>query len=306
MSADNRIFCPTENLYLLDMNAHRMIAGLFGLIILGLAACTTQAETNQAIETTPVETPVQVVSDSQLPPQVSTPVFKYPATVDELVGKFEPGSHPDFVKIEQKYTTKSGIYMRKDAYESFIAMHAAAKVDGIDLIILSATRNFASQKGIWENKWTGQTAVDGRSLPQSHPEPKSRALKILNFSSMPGTSRHHWGTDIDLNNLTNTYFDSGKGKAIYDWLVANAATYGFCQPYSPKGDKRPDGYNEERWHWSYMPISAEFLQQYGTDVKYDQISGFKGSETATQIDVITKYVKGIAPLCLQWKVAESK
>ena len=32
---------------------------------------------------------------------------------------------------------------------------------------------------------------------------------------MPSTSRHHWGTDLDLNNLNNSYFTSGKGKKIY-------------------------------------------------------------------------------------------
>ncbi|MFM9004881.1 MAG: D-alanyl-D-alanine carboxypeptidase family protein [Flavobacteriales bacterium] len=43
----------------------------------------------------------------------------------------------------------------------------------------------------------------------------------MKFSSMPGTSRHHWGTDIDLNSVEPSYFLSGKGLLIYQWLSAH-------------------------------------------------------------------------------------
>jgi len=49
---------------------------------------------------------------------------------------------------------------------------------------------------------------------------------------MPGTSRHHWGTDVDLFSLDNKFFESGDGKIWYSWMVQNAAKYGFCQPYT--------------------------------------------------------------------------
>ena len=86
--------------------------------------------------------------------------------VDEnyLLGMFDPTTHPDFVAIKQEHTTKSSAYLRKDTYEAFVRMHDAAKKDGIDLIIVSATRNFNSQKGIWESKWTGGTKVSGMDL----------------------------------------------------------------------------------------------------------------------------------------------
>ena len=34
-------------------------------------------------------------------------------------------------------------------------MAEAAKKEGVILTIISATRNFESQKRIWENKWNG-------------------------------------------------------------------------------------------------------------------------------------------------------
>ena len=47
---------------------------------------------------------------------------------------------------------------------------------------------------------------------------------------MPGTSRHHWGTEIDIHSYNNESFEQGPGKAIYDWLTLHAADYGFSNP----------------------------------------------------------------------------
>lgn len=216
---------------------------------------------------------------------------------EELLGKVKPWQHAGFTKIQSTYTNKSNIYLRKEAYEAFLQMAEAAAEEGLHLRIISATRNFQDQKWIWESKWTGQRTVDGQKLNQTIPNPAKRALKILEYSAMPGTSRHHWGTDIDLNALNNEYFASGRGKQLYEWLQNNANTYGFCQVYTEKGLERPYGYNEEKWHWSYMPLSSQFLRQYTAKIGYHDISGFKGAEAAEEIAVISKYVEGIAPAC---------
>ena len=81
-------------------------------------------------------------------------------------------------------------------------MQRAALYDTIQLIIVSGTRNFKEQKAIWNRKWNRYNNL--KSI--------DRIKKILEYSSMPSTSRHHWGTDLDLNNLNNSYFTSGKGK----------------------------------------------------------------------------------------------
>ncbi len=167
------------------------------------------------------------------------------------------------------------------------------------MIIKSATRPFDRQKIIWEGKWTGKRLVaGGQDISKTIPNPKERALKILEYSSMPGTSRHHWGTDIDINNFTNEYFAKGKGLKEYEWLTTHASEYGFCQPYTAKGAARPDGYNEEKWHWSYLPVAKKLTQQYQLRLKDKDISGFKGAETAVEIEVVRKYVLGISKACL--------
>ncbi len=226
---------------------------------------------------------------------VDTPLIE--VNEDYLLGMFDPATHPDFTAIKQEHTTKSSAYLRRDTYEAFVKMHDAAKKEGINLIIVSATRNFYAQKGIWENKWTGGTIVQGKNLAKEVKDTIERAKFILLYSSMPGTSRHHWGTDIDINDLNDSYFLSGQGKKEYAWLTAHAHEYGFCQPYSKKGTDRETGYEEEKWHWSYMPISGQLIKQYEQKVTYAKIIGFKGSGTGKVIDVITNYVLGIAGAC---------
>ncbi len=217
-------------------------------------------------------------------------------TIDYITGHFDPATHPDFTRIEDQYTDKKGVYLRKDTYEAFLKMYAAAKKDGVRLLIRSATRNFDYQKRIWESKWEGKQQLEaGETAPNAYPDPKERALAILRYSSMPGTSRHHWGTDMDLNAFSNAYFEKGEGKKIYDWLTAHAAEYGFCQPYSAG---RPYGYNEERWHWSYLPVAKQLTYLAKTQLKDENIKGFKGDEAATDIGVVEKYVLGINEACL--------
>lgn len=233
--------------------------------------------------------------------QTQEPVLNPKATQQKLnliTGHFDPSVHPDFVKIDSQYADQADRLMQKRAYASFVKMFAAAKEAGIVLQIKSATRNFDYQKGIWERKWTGKTKLsDGTDVSKDIKEPKSKALKILEYSSMPGTSRHHWGTDIDLNSFDNAWFGEGEGLKIYQWMVAHAHEYGFCQPYTEKGSQRPNGYNEEKWHWSYTPIADEYTLLASKYLQDTMITGFQGAETAAQIGVVNKYILGINHSC---------
>ena len=214
------------------------------------------------------------------------------------MGHFTPEKDPAFTLITKEHADREGMYMRKEAYGSFLKMKAAAAAEGISLQIRSATRNFDYQKGIWERKWTGETKLSsGEDASVTFEEPKVRAQQILKYSSMPGTSRHHWGTDIDLNNFNNSWFESGEGLKLFTWLEAHAHEYGYCRPYTTKDNTRPDGYNEEKWHWSYTPISDSLTAQAELLLKDEMITGFLGSEVAGDLDVVRKYVLGINHGC---------
>jgi LAS superfamily LD-carboxypeptidase LdcB len=216
-----------------------------------------------------------------------------------LLGKFDPSEEEDFVHIPKEYNMSGyPTYLRKEALEAFIQMAEAAKKENVDLQIVSAVRNFNSQKKIWDDKWIGVTPVDGKKLNESIPDGQERFKKILEYSSVPGTSRHHWGTDIDINMTVPFYFQTEAGRKVYEWLVINAAGFGFCQPYTAKGPARPAGYNEEKWHWSFLPLSKKFTQDYARLITIDGINGFNGDENVKNMNLINDYVLGINPACL--------
>ncbi len=215
----------------------------------------------------------------------------------DLLGKINPKTHADFVLVDKKHTHNREIYLRKETYQAFLAMAQAAQKEGIDFKIISGFRSFEHQKNIWEAKWTGKRNSGKTNFLKSYPNPQDRSKAILRYSSMPGTSRHHWGTDIDLNSLENSYFETSQGKKIYQWLLDHAPKYGFCQPYTVKNNLRPYGYEEEKWHWSYTPISKPFLKSYLEKQLAKNITGFLGSQSAKNIDIEKHYVLGINPQC---------
>ena len=211
---------------------------------------------------------------------------QYPKYINKkyVLGKFDYRKDSGFVKVDPKYSSKD-IYIRKETYKAFLKMQEKAAEQDIHFVIISGTRDFEHQKRIWEYKWNEKYKLLA---------PLQRAQKILEYSSMPSTSRHHWGTDIDLNSLSNSYFSSGKGKDIYNWLKKNAHKFGFYQAYTSKDNGRK-GYNEEKWHWSYAPLASIYLKFYNQNISHQDISGFAGYEFSKELNIIENYVNGINP-----------
>lgn len=217
---------------------------------------------------------------------------------NELLGKINPANHPDFIQIKQEHASRQGMYMRKEAYKAFVLMHDAAKKEGIHLMIISAFRSFEHQKNLWERKWDGKFLVNDTNLALTFSDPFERAKRVLQFTAMPGTSRHHWGTDIDLNFDEDWYFLEGKGKLVYEWLCLNAGKFGFCQTYNSFDSLRTDGFMEEKWHWSFMPAASVFLQEYSNKINLSLIKGFKGDSLAAGLNIIESYVNQINSHCI--------
>ena len=208
-----------------------------------------------------------------------------------LIGKFDPKSHPEFDVLDKKYHTKPEMYLHKLTIASFIKMRKAAEKDGISLTIVSGTRTFYAQKNIWERKY--------KNYKKEGLTDKEIIQKIMLWSSMPSTSRHHWGTDIDINGF-DKYFDGTNEKANreYKWLTKNAPKFGFCQVYSEKKiGGRLTGYNEEKWHWSYMPIANQLLKDYKKLIFYSDITDFSASEFAEELNIFEEFVFGINKTC---------
>lgn len=218
-------------------------------------------------------------------------------TPDYLMGKFKPGK-------DARFTQVGGNYLRKETFDAFARMRNEALKSGVNLRIVSATRTFFEQKRLWEDKWNARMPVNtdsGEFLPkpfsrQDYLTKDQRALRILEFTAMPSASRHHWGTDLDFNNVNPSYWNSARGQREYSWLIENAPTFGFCQVYSAN---RLSGYKEEKWHWSFLPIAQNLTNEYQKLITDSDITltEFIGSETAITTRFIDNFVLGINPLC---------
>ncbi len=154
-----------------------------------------------------------------------------------------------------------GINLRKEAYDAFIEMKKAAYQDGISIEIVSSFRSFDRQLAIFERKYLQYTEDDGM-------EPLQAIDKIIEYSTIPGTSRHHWGTDIDIIDaskktegdvLVPSKFEEGGPFAdLKVWMDEHAKEYGFYLVYTNESKRR--GFKYEPWHYSYAPLSVPMLE----------------------------------------------
>lgn len=95
----------------------------------------------------------------------------------------------------------SAIRLHHAVTEPFRALRAAAARDGFVLIPVSGFRNLARQAHIWNAKFRGHRPVHdrlGRELDPGQLGDEELVEAILVWSALPGASRHHWGTDIDV------------------------------------------------------------------------------------------------------------
>ena len=156
----------------------------------------------------------------------------------------------------------NGFSLRKEAFDAFVKMRTAAAKDGIEIHPVSSYRNYAHQNRIWERKY--------KRFTQQGLSPIKAIEKIITYSTIPGTSRHHWATDIDIIDKSANYIGDvlvpkkfhGDGPfcKLREWLEANANTYGFYIVYTDKANRK--GFKYEPWHYSYAPFSKPMLQEY--------------------------------------------
>lgn len=202
---------------------------------------------------------------------------------DMLLGMSELTLYNDSIPL----TLKAG--------KAFVKMQKAAKKDGILLQIVSGYRSYDRQKSIWNRKFKTNKA-NGLS-------PEENIQKIIEYSTLPGTSRHHWGTEIDLIDgskkregdvlVAEKFHGNGPYVRMKEWMDLNAAKYGFYLPYTQNPD-RP-GFYYEPWHYSYAPLSIPLLKSY---VKMDLnkvliTDGLEGSTHLTSKFISTYFKENI-------------
>ena len=234
----------------------------------------------------------EALPDSSLSREEVTSPLPLPSIppLRELLGHVDPASDTSFAEIPSAMSSRRGLFLRTEACDAFKTMHDAAARDGIALTALSATRPFGHQAAIWNRKW---------NRPQTMGmAPVDRARHILLYSSMPGSSRHHWGTDVDIFSLEPEDFAEGtQGAKVISWLRERGKEFGFVEVYTPETD-RP-GYQPEAWHWSYAPLSSAYLGALNHAVKKGTMppfEGFEGAQWADSLRVVEDYINGINPV----------
>lgn len=186
-----------------------------------------------------------------------------------------------------------GINLRAEAHDAFVEMKKAAYSDGIDIKVVSSYRNFARQESIFERKFERYTEDDGM-------KPLDAIDKIIEYSTIPGTSRHHWGTDIDLIDgyrkvdgdvLVPEKFEAGGPfETFKKWMDENSKTFDFHLVYTK--EPRRKGFKYEPWHYSFSPISKPMLKAFRSKniLQLMQRETFLGSEYFTN-GFIKNYVQ---------------
>jgi LAS superfamily LD-carboxypeptidase LdcB len=148
----------------------------------------------------------------------------------------------------------------------FLNLRRAALADGFDLVPVSSFRDFSRQLTIWNAKFSGQKPLldaAGQALDTGELSSRERIDAILLWSALPGASRHHWGTDVDIADgnagppgyrpqLTPEEFaPAGPFAPLAEWLEVNAARFGFFRPF--RGVL--SGVQPEPWHFSFAPVA---------------------------------------------------
>jgi len=141
-------------------------------------------------------------------------------------------------------------------------MKKAALSDGVLLKVISSYRSYAHQNRIWERKY--------KRFSQSGLSPTQNINKIIEYSTIPGTSRHHWGTDLDLIDghpkvtgdvlVPSKFHGDGPFCDMKVWMDANAARFDFHLVYTDAPQRK--GFKYEPWHYSYAPLSVPYLKEY--------------------------------------------
>ncbi|WP_124979493.1 M15 family metallopeptidase [Nonlabens xiamenensis] len=187
------------------------------------------------------------------------------------------------------------------AQKAFEQMKAAALKDGIKIQIVSGYRSFDRQAAIWKRKYK---KYESQGLG-----PDSIFDKIVEYSTVPGTSRHHWGTDIDIIDagadyngdvlVPSKFHGTGPFCRLKEWMELNGSTYGFELVYTL--NEQRTGFKYEPWHYSFAPLSRKRYQQY---LQHIDLANFLRQQKITGMDQISdhrlkryweEHIQGINP-----------
>jgi LAS superfamily LD-carboxypeptidase LdcB len=201
---------------------------------------------------------------------------------------------------------QSNMLLRPSAAESFKKLKKRASLKGIDLTIVSSFRSFEQQLKIWNEKAQGKRSLlddQGNALEYSTLSDEEILFSILRWSALPGLSRHHWGTDLDVidsrplvNNegykvqlIPQEYERGAIFSALGEFL--NSAELTECDFYRPY-EKDLGGVSPEPWHLSFAKGALEQEKLLSIDLfeKWLNSENLKEMSLLEQVKEKKKYI----------------
>ena len=202
---------------------------------------------------------------------------------------------------------EGGVGIHKDALSDFRKLRDAAKEEGVAIQIASGFRDFERQLSIWNFKASGRRPVRDRheNLINFNSASKSEILEgILTWSALPGASRHHWGTELDIfdaniksrENVSLTQQECAEDfERLYEWLDKNLQQFNFHRPYA----KDLGGVAREPWHLSHTSLSKAYESIYTIDVLRKSVMEsdlLLKEEVLNSLDwIYANYIKNVSP-----------
>lgn len=202
-----------------------------------------------------------------------------------------------------------GCTLHPQATAAFAGLRAAAAKSDIDLVVVSSFRSFEHQLSIWNDKFHGRRPLldaAGQALDRAMLDEAELVRAILLWSALPGASRHHWGTDIDLIDraalpggqrpqlLPAEYAAGGVFQRLGAWLPQHCQDYGFFLPY----DRDRGGVRPEPWHLSFAPVSGPSLPALTAEVLAGALAGADlagaGVVRRQLHDIHARYVRAVS------------
>ncbi len=169
-------------------------------------------------------------------------------------------------------------FLQPQAMKAFQGLQQSAVKNGFNLQPASSFRDFQRQQMIWNGKFNGERKVhddDGNALDLTALSDWEKCQAILRWSALPGASRHHWGTEVDIfdpdllplgQSLQLEPWEYEKGGYFFElsqWLQENLARFDFALPFLALADEIKIG--REPWHISYLPLAEMAQQQFSAD-----------------------------------------
>ena len=145
-------------------------------------------------------------------------------------------------------TIKGSMRCDERIIEPLTQMFAAAKEDGVNLVVRSPYRDMARQEYLFERK-VKNFQTTGMSYMDAY---KKASITV----TVPGASEHQVGLAVDITSDTYPMLEVGFAETEGGkWLAEHSWEYGFILRY-PLGKEEVTGIQFEPWHFRYVGVDA--------------------------------------------------